>query len=227
MVVTADVFGHPAAGGWPEFIVWPRFTTIVHQQAYIDWLYRAYQGGLRLATCLAVNNELLATKSNPRLPPDDRSAIQAQVAGMRAMVTFVDQQSGGAGHGWLQIASSPDEARKIIGENKLAVILGVEVDSLGNWRKVEDLEAACQGDATQARLIIGAELDWLHSLGVRQITPIQNAMPKNAVNCQTYLIPWTTLESVRARTTPPTRFCGSAWCLPKTEGSLNVIDARP
>ena len=71
-------FGHPAGGGWPDFIVWPRFTTMVHQQAYIDWLYRAYQGGLRLVTCLAVNNELLATKSNPRLPPDDRSAIQAQ-----------------------------------------------------------------------------------------------------------------------------------------------------
>ncbi len=58
-------FGHPAAGGWPEFIVWPRFTTLVHQQAYIDWIYRAYQGGLRLVTCLAVNNELLATKNQP------------------------------------------------------------------------------------------------------------------------------------------------------------------
>ena len=57
--------GPPAGGGWPEFIVWPRFTTLVHQQAYIDWIYRAYQGGLRLVTCLAVNNELLATKTRP------------------------------------------------------------------------------------------------------------------------------------------------------------------
>jgi hypothetical protein len=32
--------GHPAGGGWPDFIIWPRFTTLVHQQAYIDWLYR-------------------------------------------------------------------------------------------------------------------------------------------------------------------------------------------
>jgi len=165
-------FGHPAGGGWPDFIVWPRFTTMVHQQAYIDWLYRAYQGGLRLVTCLAVNNELLATKSNPRLPPDDRSAIQAQVAGMRAMVDFVNRQSGEAGKGWLQIASSPDEARQIIGDNKLAVILGVEVDSLGNWRRLEDLDEACHGDITQARLLIGLELDWLYALGVRQITPI-------------------------------------------------------
>ena len=165
-------FGHPAGGGWPDFIIWPRFTTLVHQQAYIDWLYRAYQGGLRLVTCLAVNNELLATKSNPRLPPDDRSAIEAQVAAMKAMAEFIDKQSGDPGSGWLQIAYTAEEAGRIIGESKLAVVLGVEVDSLGNWRRVEDLDEACQGNIAQARLLIGLELDWLHALGVRQITPI-------------------------------------------------------
>ena len=81
-------FGHPAGGGWPEFIIWPRFTTLVHQQAYIDWLYRAYQGGLRLITCLAVNNELLAAKTSPHLPHDDKSAIQAQVAAMKEMISI-------------------------------------------------------------------------------------------------------------------------------------------
>ncbi|HSB66979.1 MAG TPA: membrane dipeptidase [Anaerolineales bacterium] len=165
-------FGHPAGGGWPDFIIWPRFTTLVHQQTYIDWLYRAYQGGLRLVSCLAVNNELLATKSNPRLPTDDRNAIATQLAAMKEMAGFIDEQAGGPGLGWLQIAYSAEEARRIIAENKLAIVLGVEVDSLGNWRRVDDLEAACQGDLTQARLLIGAELDWLYSLGVRQVTPI-------------------------------------------------------
>jgi microsomal dipeptidase-like Zn-dependent dipeptidase len=165
-------FGHPAGGGWPDFIIWPRFTTLVHQQAYIDWLYRAYQGGLRLITCLAVNNELLATKSDPRLLTDDKSAIATQLTAMKAMAEFIDKQNGGSGDGWLQIAYSSQDARRIISENKLAVILGVEVDSLGNWRRVGDLDDACQGDMNQARLLIGAELDWLYSLGVRQITPI-------------------------------------------------------
>jgi len=165
-------FGHPAGGGWPDFIVWPRFTTLVHQQAYIDWIYRAYQGGLRLVTCLAVNNELLATKSNPRLPTDDRNAIQAQVSGMKAMTEFIDRESGGPGRGWMQIAYSAEDARRIIGENKLAVVLGVEVDSLGNWRRIQDLEDASHGSLVQARLLIGLELDWLYAQGVRQITPI-------------------------------------------------------
>lgn len=168
-------FGHPAGGGWPDFVIWPRFTTTAHQQAYIDWLYRAYQGGLRLISCLVVNNELLGTKSKPRLPTDDRSAIEIQVTAMKAMVDFVDKQCGGPGKGWLQIALSPDDARRIIGDNKLAVILGIEVDSLGNWRSERDLDEACGGNLAEARRLIGAELDWLLAQGVRQVTPIHLA----------------------------------------------------
>ncbi len=165
-------FGHPASGGWPEFIIWPRFTTLVHQQAYIDWIYRAFQGGLRLITCLAVNNELLAHKTNPQTPQDDRLAIQTQIAAMKEMAHHVDAQAGRPGKGWLQIVYSPDEAYKAISENKLAVILGVEVDSLGNWRKKQDLDKVTGGDLEIARGVIGRELDWLYAQGIRQITPI-------------------------------------------------------
>ena len=165
-------FGHPAGGGWPEFIIWPRFTTLVHQQAYIDWLYRAYQGGLRLVTCLAVNNELLAIKTSPHLPHDDKNAIEVQIAAMKEMAAFIEKQGGGPGKGWLQIAYSPEEARKIIAENRLAVILGVEVDSLGNWHNFDELDKLSHGDINKAREMIAQELDWLHGLGVRQVTPI-------------------------------------------------------
>jgi microsomal dipeptidase-like Zn-dependent dipeptidase len=165
-------FGHPAGGGWPDFDIWPRFTTLVHQQSYIDWLYRAWQGGLRLVTALAVNNELLATRSDPQTGTDDRSAIQIQVSGMKALVEHVDGQCGGPGQGWVQIAYSPQEAARIIGENKLAVVLGVEVDSLGNWRRADDLQQLSQGSLEQARHLISEELDWLRGLGIRQITPV-------------------------------------------------------
>jgi len=115
-------FGHPAGGGWPDFIIWPRFTTLVHQQAYIDWIYRAYQGGLRLITCLAVNNELLGTRTDPDVPTDDRHAIEQQVAAMKEMVAHLDRQAGGAGRGWMQIAHSPEEARRIVGGARLAIV---------------------------------------------------------------------------------------------------------
>lgn len=164
--------GHPAAGGWPEFIVWPRFTTLVHQQAYIDWIYRAYQGGLRMITCLAVNNELLATKVSPDSAHDDRHAVQVQIAAMKEMAEYVDRQAGGPGKGWMQIVYTPAEARQVISENRLAIVLGMEVDSLGNWRRVQDIEEACGGDLEVARGLIGRELDWLYEMGIRQVTPI-------------------------------------------------------
>lgn len=165
-------FGHPAGGGWPDFDIWPRFGTLVHQQAYIDWIYRAYLGGLRLISALAVNNELLARNSDPQTPTDDRSAIELQIKGMKEMVQWLDGQAGGVGQGWMQIAYTPEDARRIIAENKLAIVLGVEVDSLGNWRKAGDIERESGGDLEKARQMIAAELDWLYGMGVRQITPV-------------------------------------------------------
>ncbi len=69
---------------------------------------------MRLVTCLAVNNELLAIKTSPGLPHDDKSAIEVQISAMKEMAAFIEVQSGGPGKGWLQIAYSPEEARKII-----------------------------------------------------------------------------------------------------------------
>ena len=65
-------------------------------------------------------------------------------------------------------AESPQAARRIIKEGKLAVVLGVEVDSVGNWRTEEDLPA----DPEHARPLLRQELERLYGMGVRQITPI-------------------------------------------------------
>jgi hypothetical protein len=165
-------FGHPVGGGWPDFEVWPRFTTTAHQQAYIDWIYRAYQGGLRLVICSAVQNEALASAGGGSGPRDDRGAIAAQVQAAKEMIAVQERQAGGPGQAWLQIAYSPAEAHAIVAAGRLAVILGVEVDSLGNWRRFEDLHEQCRRDLAEARRLISAELDWLHDLGIRQITPI-------------------------------------------------------
>lgn len=34
--------------GYPNFEGWPRYDTLIHQQAYVDWIRRAWQGGIRL-----------------------------------------------------------------------------------------------------------------------------------------------------------------------------------
>ena len=169
---------HAPGGGWPDFAVWPRFTTLAHQQVYVDWLYRAYQGGLRLICGLAVNNEVLSSRFGVAGAGDDMAAVTSQIAAMKEMVATVERQAGGPAHAWLQIAYSPEEARDIIANNRLAMILGVEVDSLGNWRRFEDLHVIAGQDPDAPRRLIAQLLDELHALGIRQITPLH--MTNNA-----------------------------------------------
>jgi microsomal dipeptidase-like Zn-dependent dipeptidase len=148
--------GH-RVGGYPQFDGWPKFTSLVHQQMHVDWIRRAYDGGLRLLVAHAVNNELLAAEYNGIPPYDDVTAVETQIA---AMKTLVANQSS-----WMQIAYSSAEARSIIQQNKLAIVLGVEVDSIGNWKEASAV--------TQAG--ITAYLRHLHDLGIRHLFPVHQA----------------------------------------------------
>ena len=149
--------GH-AVGGYPRFDGWPKFTTLIHQHMYIDWIKRTYEGGLRLMVAHVVNNALLAHEfGGPGLKDtiDDRETVEEQI---RAIKTLVDQHLD-----WMEIAYSPADARRIIRQNKLAVVLGVEVDALGNWKHADD----CEEDE------IRTYLEHLYfDLGVRHLFPI-------------------------------------------------------
>jgi microsomal dipeptidase-like Zn-dependent dipeptidase len=162
--------GH-RTGGYPEFDGWPRFTGQTHHQAYVDWVKRAYDAGLRLLVMLVSNNELLGKFLGSTRPYDDRSVVNASIDETGRMIEYIDGKSGGPGRGWMQLARTPAEARKIIASGKLAVVLGVEVDSLGNWHKPGDLPA----DLTQARAQIAAYLRDLHGRGVRHVFPVHLA----------------------------------------------------
>jgi microsomal dipeptidase-like Zn-dependent dipeptidase len=148
--------GH-AVGGYPSFDGWPRFTTIIHQQMYVAWIKRAYEGGLRLMVSHVVNNELLAKEFGGRKkhPHDDRSAVEVQLEAMKAFVA--------RHHEWMEIAYTPDDARRIIRENRLAIVLGVEVDTLGNWPQESDCSAE------ELRAYLG---HLYHDLGVRHLFPV-------------------------------------------------------
>ncbi len=167
--ISPDFWHYP--GGYPEFDSWPRYYTLAHQQAYLDWVRRAYDGGLRLVCCSAVNNEVLAAgfgSLHGGEDGDDRSSVDRQLEAMKEMVRFIDHQSGGPGRGWMEIAYSAEDARRIIEGDRLAVVLGMEVDSLGNWRTESELPP----DPAAAQVEVRRELERLFESGVRQITPI-------------------------------------------------------
>lgn len=138
---------------YPAFEYWPHQSSKLHQQMWWEWVKRAYQGGMRVMVALAVSSETLAQILNGNQPYDDKSSADKQIC---AMKRFVAQHAD-----FMEIAYSARDARRIVGENKLAVILGMEVDRLGNFRigKTKKNEVA-------------REIDRLHGLGIRYAFPI-------------------------------------------------------
>jgi microsomal dipeptidase-like Zn-dependent dipeptidase len=150
-----DVFGLPIPDGWP------RWDSITHQQEYYRWLERAHRGGLRLLVQLAVSNGVLCRLTRAHAPGyscDDMEAVDRQIAKARELVQYIDDRSGGPDRGWLQIAESPAQAREIIASGKLAMVLGIEVDSLFGCKV---------GECNEADVL--SSLEHYRSLGVRHL----------------------------------------------------------
>jgi microsomal dipeptidase-like Zn-dependent dipeptidase len=157
--------GHKV-GGYPQFDGWPVWNTLTHQQMYVDWIYRAYQGGLRLMVAHAVNNGVLcalASKLDGRTC-DDMENVQYQLDEAHAMESYIDAQSGGPGKGWFRIAYTPDQARQIIYSGRLAVVLGIEVDQLFGC-SIGQCDAAT----------VDQKLNNYYQMGVRHILPVHFA----------------------------------------------------
>lgn len=86
-------------------------------------------------------------RAHARTTPD-LAVVEAHVEVMRELAAHTSD--------WMEIAYTPSEAREIIGKNKLAVVLGIEVPQLG---RPEDGSVADQ-------------IERLARLGIRQVTPI-------------------------------------------------------
>lgn len=114
---------HPDAG-YPDFATWPSFSSATHQQMWYGWIRRAYEGGLRVLVALSVNNSLLAMATDGDPPNDDRTVADAQIAYTKE---FVANHSD-----FMEIAYTPAGLRDIVRRNKLAVVLGTEMDAPGD-----------------------------------------------------------------------------------------------
>lgn len=166
-------FNHHTAG-YPDFTDWPAgpFSS-THQTQYYRWLERAYLGGLRLVVQHATSNsamcDLIAGQGiQPvRYSCNDMVAIDREITEAYNMERYVDAQSGGPGKGWFRIVKTPAEARTVIGEGKLAVILGIEVSNLFDCFSVPH-----EGFSTCDTAYIQAQLDAYYERGVRAIFPV-------------------------------------------------------
>jgi microsomal dipeptidase-like Zn-dependent dipeptidase len=113
--------------GWPTFKGWPVYNTQTHQQTYYVWLKRVWEAGERLVVAQTVDDQALCMLEPRRTDGcDETRSIKAQIRELRAMQGYIDAQSGGQGAGWFRLVYSPAQARQVIAQGKLAVIIGIE-----------------------------------------------------------------------------------------------------
>jgi microsomal dipeptidase-like Zn-dependent dipeptidase len=152
--------------GWPTFTDWPHHSSLQHHQTYYKWIERMWLGGLRFMVNHMTGNETLC-QIYPLVRNDCNSMENArlQIQRMHELQDYIDAQSGGPGKGFFRIVHEPDQARRVIKDGKLAVMLGLEFSHLFD----------CKEDFGQARCTpedIDRQLDEFHDLGIRAIFPI-------------------------------------------------------
>jgi microsomal dipeptidase-like Zn-dependent dipeptidase len=168
----APEFNHHT-DGFPTFTGWPsaHFSS-THQTQYYKWLERAYLGGLRLVVQHATSNQILCELmvgigAQARTSCNDMVAVDRILEETYAMERYIDAQEGGPGQGWFRIVTSPEQAREVIRDGKMAVVLGIEVSNLFDCYLVRP-DGAPVCDEAHLR----AQLDHYYDLGVRAIFPV-------------------------------------------------------
>ena len=152
--------------GWPSFAGWPRHESLTHEGTYWKWIERAWRGGLRIMV-----NDLVENRALCDLYPLKRNSCNEmqsafkQAEDMHQLQDYIDAQFGGPGKGFFRLVSSPQEARKVINQGKLAVVLGVEESGVLDCEEFND-QPKC--DKAQ----IDRELDQLYAAGVRSLFPV-------------------------------------------------------
>jgi hypothetical protein len=152
--------------GWPTFKDWPDDRSLTHESAYYRWLERAWRGGLRVFVNLFVDNaelcKLYPFKADRPNVCNEMATVRLEHRRIHELQDYIDAQSGGPGKGWFRIVTDPVQAREVINDGKLAVVLGIEVSTLfdcglDNGRPLCDREK------------IDRNLDEAWRMGVRQM----------------------------------------------------------
>ncbi|QSX77508.1 membrane dipeptidase [Agrilutibacter solisilvae] len=138
------------------FSAWPAHDDITHQQMWFEWIKRARDGGLRVLVALAINNKTIADISIGNEPKTDYDSARLQIDELKL---FVARHSD-----FMEVAYTPTDLRRIVRSGKLAVVVGVEIDSL--------LPPLPVGSSAVKMEVIEARIQALVDRGVRYLFPI-------------------------------------------------------
>lgn len=120
--------------GAPIFDAWPRSNDVTHQKMWVEWIRRAWEGNLRVLVALSHNSRTLAELVKGRcddpahpclIPTDDLRSSDLQIMEIK---DFVARNAS-----FMEVALSSADVYRIVRANKIAVVLGVEIDNIGNF----------------------------------------------------------------------------------------------
>ncbi|MFD9353221.1 discoidin domain-containing protein [Streptomyces sp. NPDC060031] len=161
--VTKGGDGKHDPNGWPTFKDWPAHDSLTHQQNYYAWVERAWRGGQRvLVNDLVTNGVICSVYFFKDRSCDEMTSIRLQAQKSYEMQAYIDKMYGGPGKGWFRIVTDSAQARQVVEQGKLAVVLGVETSEPFGCKQILDISQCSRED-------IDRGLDELHALGVRSM----------------------------------------------------------
>ncbi|MGI5479167.1 galactose-binding domain-containing protein [Streptomyces lavendofoliae] len=161
--ITRGGDGRHDPDGWPTFKDWPAHDSLTHQQNYYAWVERAWRGGQRvLVNDLVTNGVICSVYFFKDRGCDEMTSIRLQARRTYEMQSFVDRMYGGPGKGWFRVVTDSAQAREVIEQGKLAVVLGVETSEPFGCKQILDVPQCDRAD-------IDRGLDELYALGVRSM----------------------------------------------------------
>src|SRR5436189_4466049 len=133
---------------------------LTYEGTYWRWIQRAWLGGLRLMVMGVNENRVLCElQQNRKHGCNEMDTVRRGLADIKELQRYVDAQAGGPGKGFFQIVTDPYQARRVINEGKMAVVLEIEVSELFGCRGWD--QPTC--DQSQ----VDRELDEMYRVGVR------------------------------------------------------------
>ena len=166
LLSTGSLTGTHSNKGWPDFTGWPRHDSLTHEGTYWKGIERAWRGGLRILVADLVENRALCEiywlKKNPC---GDMDSLRLQAKDLYDLQDYIDAQFKGPGRGFFRIVKSPQEARAVIADGKLAVVIGVETSQPFDCLYRDGVELC-----SEAQIERGLEELW--NLGVRSMFPV-------------------------------------------------------
>jgi hypothetical protein len=150
-----DTSGYPTLKQWSA-------SNLTYEGTYWRWVQRAWLGGLRLMVMSVNENRILCElQQNRKTNCNEMDTVRRGLKDMHDLQNYVDAQSGGPGRGFFQIVTNPYDARRVINQGRMAVVLEIEVS--------EPFDCSNLDHPTCDQAQVDRELSEVYKLGVRSM----------------------------------------------------------